>query len=344
MINNFLVGIRCFTYNQAPYIKETLNGITMQQTTFPFIVMVVDDASTDGEQDIIAAYIEDYFDLSDDKVACKKETYYAHITFARHKTNKNCYIAVLYLKDNHYSKKEGYKKMEYISEWRENTIYEAICEGDDYWTDSNKLQRQVDFLEMHPEYGLCYTQCLYYYQEQSELSRNPWGGGAETFPEFMQCNTVPTLTVMYRKDLWSQYYEAISTDCNNWRVGDYPMWIWMSRMSKVKFMPYVSGVYRVLSNSASHSSNVENKIAFSMCTMDIIEYFNNKFEYGLSRDYLDISRGVLRLRAYAIHYKIGAYIKELARIVSKHPHTLLDSRIYKYILFFFIPKLRKTRL
>ena len=63
--NGYLVGIRCYTYNHAPYIEYALNGFTMQQTNFPFIAMVVDDASTDGEQKVISSYVEKYFDIDD---------------------------------------------------------------------------------------------------------------------------------------------------------------------------------------------------------------------------------------------------------------------------------------
>ncbi len=155
--NDFLVCIRCYTYNQSQYITDALNGFTMQQTTFPFIAMVVDDASTDGEQEVIARYVDKHFDLTNSTIAYEKEYDYACITFARHKTNINCYIVVLYLKENLYSKKQGYKKREYLSEWRNNTKYEAICEGDDYWIDPFKLQQQVDFLESNPDYGLVHT-------------------------------------------------------------------------------------------------------------------------------------------------------------------------------------------
>ena len=105
MGNKYLVGVRCFTYNHAPYIEDALNGFTMQQTSFPFITMVVDDASTDGEQDVIRTYLNKHFDTQNSDVAYHKETDYAHISFAQHKSNKNCYIVVLYLKENLYSKK-----------------------------------------------------------------------------------------------------------------------------------------------------------------------------------------------------------------------------------------------
>ena len=69
MINNienpeFKVFVRCMTYNQSKYIVETMNGFTMQQTDFPFVCCIVDDSSTDGEQDIISKYLNKYFDMA----------------------------------------------------------------------------------------------------------------------------------------------------------------------------------------------------------------------------------------------------------------------------------------
>ena len=149
----FKVTVSCMTFNQAKYITDAMNGFTMQQTSFPYVCTIVDDASTDGEQDVIRKYVEDNFDFSEGSVAYHKETDYAHITYAQHKTNKNCYFAVLYLKENHYSKNKP--KMGYLSEWRDMCEYEALCEGDDWWISAEKLQKQYDILENHQELDMC---------------------------------------------------------------------------------------------------------------------------------------------------------------------------------------------
>ena len=113
----FKVTVSCMTYNQSKYITDAMNGFTMQQTDFPFVCTIVDDASTDGEQEVIRKYVEENFDFSEGSAAYSKETDYAFITYAQHKTNKNCYFAVLYLKENHYSQKKD--KSPYLKEWRD---------------------------------------------------------------------------------------------------------------------------------------------------------------------------------------------------------------------------------
>lgn len=149
----FKVCVTCFTFNHSKYITDAMNGFTMQHTDFPFVCCIVDDASTDGEQEVIRKYVSDNFDLSDGSCHFERETDYAFITYAQHKMNKNCYFAVLYLKKNHNSINKP--KMPYLSEWLNNCIYEALCEGDDWWIDEHKLQRQIDVLDSHPEVDMC---------------------------------------------------------------------------------------------------------------------------------------------------------------------------------------------
>lgn len=145
----FLVCVRCFTYNHANYITDALNGFCIQKTNFPYVCCVLDDASTDGEQDVINAYLQDNFDMYDTSIVRREETDDFSLVFAKHKENEMCYIAVLFLKYNHHSIRKD--KMSYIAEWQKTAKYEASCEGDDYWIDPTKLQKQTDALETHPE-------------------------------------------------------------------------------------------------------------------------------------------------------------------------------------------------
>ena len=148
----WMVCVRCNTFNQASYIEDTMKRFTMQQTNFPFICCIVDDASTDGEQEVIEGYLEKNFDLGDKYVVRNEETDDYVLTFCQHKTNRNCYFATLFLKYNHYKKKA---KVPYLEEWRSQSKYEALCEGDDYWTDKLKLQLQVDEMKKHDDIDIC---------------------------------------------------------------------------------------------------------------------------------------------------------------------------------------------
>lgn len=155
---NFKVDVRCMTFNQSKYITDALNGFCIQQTTFPFLCLIVDDASTDGEQDVIKQYLKDNFDLSETSESYEKETDYGCITYARNKNNRNCYFLVLFLKENHYSNPAKFagKKLEYLKQWREGCKYEALCEGDDYWVNPLKLEKQYQALEANAQATMVY--------------------------------------------------------------------------------------------------------------------------------------------------------------------------------------------
>ena len=137
-----LVSISCITYNHEPYIVQALNGFLMQKTSFPFEVLVHDDASTDRTADIIREYEKKFPKI----------------------------IKPIYQKENQYSK--GFTSV--TATWnfpRAQGKYMALCEGDDYWIDENKLQMQVDFLEHNPDYGLCYTKTKQFIQKKRKFSR-----------------------------------------------------------------------------------------------------------------------------------------------------------------------------
>lgn len=121
-----LVSICSITYNHAPYIRQCLDGFLMQKTKFRYEIIIHDDASTDGTTEIIKEYAEKHPDL----------------------------ITPIFQKENQYSK--GIRGMfPRFCFPHAKGKYIALCEGDDYWTDPLKLQKQVDFLEANPEYVLC---------------------------------------------------------------------------------------------------------------------------------------------------------------------------------------------
>jgi hypothetical protein len=271
----FIVCARCTTFNHSKYIVDAMNGFTMQETTFPFVCTIIDDASTDGEQEVIKKYLKEYFNLDDKSVVRNEETNDYVLTFARHKTNKNCYFAVLYLKYNHYNIKKN--KLFYIAEWLDTAKYTALCEGDDYWTDPNKLQKQVDFLESHPNYGMVYTNYKMYFQDNGQTTIS--NCLQTSFEDEITRNRVATLTTLVRSTLLNQYKQEIGNTPyeRGWMMGDYPTWIFIMANSKAKLIPDITSVYRVLKNSASHHSSYEKNKDFLLSTYDICFYFANKY-------------------------------------------------------------------
>lgn len=128
-----LVSICCLTYNHEPFIRKCLDGFLMQETNFPIEILIHDDASTDGTDEIIKEYAEKY----------------------------TCLILPLFESENQYSKGKQ-NEIDFFNYRRARGKYIAYCEGDDYWTDPLKLQKQVDFMESHPDYSVCFHRCQYF--------------------------------------------------------------------------------------------------------------------------------------------------------------------------------------
>lgn len=137
-----LVSISCITYNHEAFIRDAIEAFLMQKTTFPVEILIHDDASTDGTPRIIREYEEKYPNL----------------------------IFPIYQTENLYS--QGTKISINFQYPRARGKYIAYCEGDDYWADPLKLQKQVDFLEANDEYSFCSHNFWVLNQETSEMVVN----------------------------------------------------------------------------------------------------------------------------------------------------------------------------
>lgn len=268
----FKVCIRCNTYNHSLFIEDAMNGFVMQATDFPFVAAIVDDASTDNTQQLISTYFEKNFDINESLVAFQEETEYGKVLFARHNTNKNCFFGIVLLKENHYSKRK--RKWPYLSRWIDNVPYIAICEGDDYWIDSNKLQDQVDYLDNHPQIGLVYNVSKVYSEKLGRF--RGYCGNTSTFKQLLHENRITTASVCYRKEVRDRFNQEISIK-KEWLMGDYPFYLFVSLNYGIHCINSVYSVYRELSESASHSCDVNKAISFLKSSHDVRIFFINKY-------------------------------------------------------------------
>lgn len=162
IVKDYKVLVVCLTYNHSIYIQDALNGFAMQQTDFPFACIVMDDASTDGEQEVIRTWLHNECDMSQAEIYDKE---LAKIIIVPHLTNRNCTMAVYLLKKNLYY--NGDIKYNLLIDWATHCDYIALCEGDDYWIDAEKLSIQSKCLDAHPEIDMC----AHSYREVSAITR-----------------------------------------------------------------------------------------------------------------------------------------------------------------------------
>lgn len=235
----------------------------MQKTNFPFEVIVHDDASTDRTADIIREYEKKYPKI----------------------------ITPIYETENQYSKHDG--SINRIVNPFLKGKYVAFCEGDDYWIDENKLQMQVDFLEANPEYGMCYTKAISYIQKTKKYE-SVFGGPSVTFDDLVKKNIVPTMTVVLKKDLYLDYQKDVEPQNKNWKLGDYPIWLWFSLNSKIKLIEKLTATYRILLQSASHFSNAEDYVNFIQSDTDIKNFFLKR----TGRDLVFIDKNRIKFKYY----------------------------------------------
>lgn len=241
--SKFKVSVRCFTYNQAEYITDTMNGFCMQKTNFPYICMIVDDASTDGEQEVIKDYVNKNFLVSDTAVAYTKETDYAQIIYAQHKDNSKCFFVVLFLRKNHYSQHKP--KMPYLKEWRDGMEYEAMCEGDDYWIDPYKLQKQIDIMEANPDCMLTFHAIREIYMQNHSLDHirakveNREYSGVEWF----LARPAQFASFMHRLKIYDDDFYNLKVK-GKFPAGDIPLLLACARIGKIIGISDVMSVYR----------------------------------------------------------------------------------------------------
>tara|TARA_A100001037_G_scaffold251269_1_gene234677 strand:- start:139 stop:849 length:711 start_codon:yes stop_codon:yes gene_type:complete len=162
--------------------------------------------------------------------------------------------------------------------------YLALCEGDDYWVDKDKLQKQVDFLEENHNYGMIYTKANVYIQEKKKYARKTFGVDIP-LKGIVFNNPIPALTVVCRRSLVLRYLGEVEDCSEKWKMGDYPMWIWFDLNSRIFFLNEVSSVYRLSGNSMSQRNDGNKRMLFLENSFDIANSFAKK---TLSdRDYND---------------------------------------------------------
>lgn len=258
-----LVSVIMLTYNHAPYLKEAIEGVLMQNTNFPFELIICNDASPDHSDRIIKTYAEKYPEI---------------IRYFRHDKN------IGFVENQRFAFQQAKGK------------YLGYCEGDDYWTDENKLQFQVDFLENNPQYVMTTARNLLLYQESGKLTEDgkDYIFGNKEFIDYNQESffrerPTQTFTYLLRRELldlkWVDVYP-------NYR--DLYYFYHLLAFGKGRAFNKVVGVYRLHEGGVYSSLETEQKIKTSVAIFKNIKKIN------------DDSRADIQI------------IKDLDLLISKH--------------------------
>lgn len=248
--NKPLVSIHCIVFNHAPYLRKCLEGFVMQQTTFKFEAIVHDDASTDESAAIVMEYAEKYPDI----------------------------IKPIIETENQYSKKDG--SLGRIMDAACTGKYIAFCEGDDYWTDSYKLQKQVDFLESHPDYSMCFHTAIQHWEdgrkpdEIFKLIENREYSGEELFEQW----TAATASVVLRRSvLDSDIYKKARLN-KKYIYGDIITWLSAAHEGKVFGMSDIMSVYRRQETGAVFKYDLNRIKKQAYHSLEIYKVFGKQYK------------------------------------------------------------------
>ena len=246
-----LLSVCLITYNHENYIRQAIEGVLMQKVNFNWELIIAEDCSTDKTRDIILEY--------------KKK----HPDFIK-----------LILQEKNVGPAKNW--MDLIT--KPNSKYIAYFEGDDYWTDPLKLQKQVDFLEANPDYGLVHTDVNHFYELNGKLieaynqTNNITIPEGEVFEKLLPfSHSIKTKTVLARTNLITAAIKNINSYNQQFVVGDLPLWLELSLQTKFKYLPDVTATYRLGVESASMLTNVAKKIDFDFGVYDLRMFYWSKY-------------------------------------------------------------------
>ena len=238
----------CITFNQKDYIRDTIDSFLAQETEYRFEIIIHDDVSTDGTRDILLEYKDKYPSII--KLVLQDENQY--------KLGKKITpIAVRYASG------------EYIS----------VCEGDDFWIDKNKLQKQIKIFLSNENISLVHSSALDLTQNTGLIITSNIPFPINTTESLLKHNRIRTLTTMFSKSLFEDYFHENGNEANKWLLGDWPLWIYLSTKGDIYYINNITSVYRILDESASHSKDGIKNINFYFSIYEMIIHMGNKYSF-----------------------------------------------------------------
>jgi glycosyltransferase involved in cell wall biosynthesis len=266
-----LVSIICPTYNHEKFIERALEGFVMQKTEFPFEIIVHDDASLDNTVSIVKEYERQFPQLF-----------------------SNIYQSV-----NQLSKEIS--SVTRITMAAAKGKYIALCEGDDYWIDPFKLQKQVDFLENNPDFAICFHNAKIISEANPEIvsySNQQDQPSVTTFEDLAKGEFIYTPTCMFR----AKYFRMLPTEYYKY-INNYTVDLHIAQFGNIKYFADVMSVYRIHSGGMwSMVAREKTLINQLPCYKFYIGYFDKKFSHYFIKHVQNMTKELMDIKFHSKSY------------------------------------------
>ena len=302
-----LVSICCITFNHEKYIDQTLEGFLMQKTNFSFEILIHDDASTDATADIIREY----------------EAKYPNI------------IKPIYQTENQFSK--GIRSMYGVFNFpRATGKYIAMCEGDDYWIDENKLQSQADFLEQNEDYGLIHSDLDEYNTVTQKLKKAIWKQGEQNkfqgdiYQQMLRGGIISIYmcTTLFRTRFVKNNIDYADMVKQNFMFGDVPLALHIGRQSKIAYQDKATAVRNILNFSATNGRSFEYRMKFEEAKMKILTYFHTLDAREIDGSILETNHTIDKLNVCYEYKKKEEFLLLYHKLPQSHRNLKLRIKLW----------------
>lgn len=302
-----IVSVCPITYNHAKYISQAIEGVLSQKINFEFEIIIGEDESSDGTREIALDYQRKYPGKIKVLLHSRKDVIYIN----GRATGRWNFIDTL-----------SHARGKYI----------ALLPCDDYWTDPNKLQKQVDFLEKHPECSISFHNCEEIYEDgikESWLYCPPDQKELSTLEDLLTgCNFIPSCSVVFRNGLFGEFPEWYYSCA----MGDWPLHILNAQHGSIAYIKETMGKHRNHKGSVWYSRDQAQNIRDVIKTYKTINrHFNYKYNYLIKAKISDYYHDM-----FALYLKSGEKGQALKNLCASFINAPLPKNISKrYILSFF---------
>lgn len=265
-----IIDVHLITYNHEKFVAQAIESVLAQRTDFSYRLIVGDDCSTDNTQAIARRYAEqdpDRIQLVFDPV------------HHGHGNKDRVGIKVLNLS---------------------TAKYVAWLDGDDFWTDSNKLQKQVDFLEANPDFAICFHNVSAFYQDGSKGPENlcpPDQREVSTIEHLLAGNFIPSCSVVFRRSLYFEFPKWFFT----LKMADWPLYVLISPHGKIKYLNEVMAAYRMHTSGAwSPRARSYHDVNF----LKLLDHVDGYFDYRY-KSTIDVTRARYYFELAELYFERG---------------------------------------